>query len=111
MSINSFEEMSMELRLLEQFLNFGVSTILLMPSYPGKYLQETSKGVPLQDVIVSILKAKWDHERTAFSLPPLLNLVIYLHLNLFMRMHIHNYSRVCLHRNHSQELMMNFSPF
>lgn len=33
------------------------------------------KGTPLQEVIVDILKGKWDHERTKFSLPPLMTLV------------------------------------
>lgn len=33
------------------------------------------KGAPLQEVILEILKGKWDHERTKFSLPPLMNLV------------------------------------
>lgn len=32
-------------------------------------------GLPLHEVIGGILKGKWDHERTEFSLPPLMNLV------------------------------------
>lgn len=31
---------------------------------------------PLEEVIVDILKGKWDHERTEFSLPPLMNLLL-----------------------------------
>ncbi|WCJ21736.1 Phosphomevalonate kinase peroxisomal [Euphorbia peplus] len=38
--------------------------------------QDASKGIPLQDVIASILNRKWDHERTTFSLPPLMNLLL-----------------------------------
>lgn len=33
------------------------------------------KGTPLHEVILEILKGKWDHERTKFSLPPLMTLV------------------------------------
>ncbi|GAV84968.1 GHMP_kinases_N domain-containing protein, partial [Cephalotus follicularis] len=36
----------------------------------------TENGLPLQEVIVDILKGKWDHERTKFSLPPLMNLLL-----------------------------------
>lgn len=38
-------------------------------------LQDAVKGQALEEVIGDILKAKWDHERTKFSLPPLMNLV------------------------------------
>lgn len=38
-------------------------------------LQVAMVGAPLQEIILEILKGKWDHERTKFSLPPLLNLV------------------------------------
>ncbi|CAK9321467.1 unnamed protein product [Citrullus colocynthis] len=37
--------------------------------------QAAVKG-PLEEVIVDILKGKWDHERTEFSLPPLMNLLL-----------------------------------
>jgi len=42
---------------------------------PCKMLQDAVKEIPLQEVMASILKGKWDHERTKFSLPPLMNLV------------------------------------
>ncbi|GAV74565.1 GHMP_kinases_N domain-containing protein [Cephalotus follicularis] len=38
--------------------------------------QDARNGLPLQEVIVHILKGKWDHERTKFSLPPLMNLLL-----------------------------------
>ncbi|KAJ4842573.1 hypothetical protein Tsubulata_038310 [Turnera subulata] len=38
--------------------------------------QDVVKGVPLHEVIAGILKAKWDHERTKFSLPPLMSLLL-----------------------------------
>ncbi|XP_048319868.2 phosphomevalonate kinase, peroxisomal isoform X2 [Ziziphus jujuba] len=38
--------------------------------------QVAIKGAPLQEVILEILKGKWDHERTKFSLPPLMNLIL-----------------------------------
>lgn len=50
-------------------------------------LQDSAKGAPLQEVLLEILKGKWDHERTKFCLPPLMTLVrillifaIYLYL-------------------------------
>lgn len=38
--------------------------------------QDAAKGTPLQEVMAAILKGKWDHERTKFSLPPLMNLLL-----------------------------------
>nr|BAF98284.1 5-phosphomevelonate kinase [Hevea brasiliensis] len=38
--------------------------------------QDAGKGIPLQEVISNILKGKWDHERTMFSLPPLMSLLL-----------------------------------
>lgn len=38
-------------------------------------LQGAVKGIPLEDVITDVLKANWDHQRTKFSLPPLMTLV------------------------------------
>ncbi|KAG6788584.1 hypothetical protein POTOM_004655 [Populus tomentosa] len=38
--------------------------------------QDAVKEKPLQEVMASILKGKWDHERTKFSLPPLMNLLL-----------------------------------
>ncbi|EEF42261.1 ATP binding protein, putative [Ricinus communis] len=38
--------------------------------------QDAIKGIPLQEVVAGILKGKWDHERTMFSLPPLMNLLL-----------------------------------
>ncbi|KAK2645431.1 hypothetical protein Ddye_020626 [Dipteronia dyeriana] len=38
--------------------------------------QVAVKGLPLQEVIVDIVKGKWDHERTKFSLPPLMTLLL-----------------------------------
>lgn len=38
--------------------------------------QVAVKGMPLDDVIVDILNGKWDHERTKFSLPPLMSLLL-----------------------------------
>ncbi|KAI9191500.1 hypothetical protein LWI28_009219 [Acer negundo] len=38
--------------------------------------QVAMKGLPLQEVIVDIVKGKWDHERTKFSLPPLMTLLL-----------------------------------
>nr|XP_023913649.1 phosphomevalonate kinase, peroxisomal [Quercus suber] len=38
--------------------------------------QVAAKGLPLQEVIIDILKGKWDHERTKFSLPPLMTLLL-----------------------------------
>lgn len=40
-----------------------------------KFLQVAVTGLPLHEVIGGILKGKWDHERTEFCLPPLMNLV------------------------------------
>nr|CAN70293.1 hypothetical protein VITISV_005973 [Vitis vinifera] len=34
------------------------------------------KGLPIQEVIHDILKGNWDHERTKFSLPPLMTLLL-----------------------------------
>lgn len=38
--------------------------------------QAAKNGIPVQEVIVDILNQKWDHERTKFSLPPLMTLVL-----------------------------------
>ncbi|KAI5656391.1 hypothetical protein M9H77_25184 [Catharanthus roseus] len=38
--------------------------------------QSAVNGLPLEDVIADVLKAKWDHERTKFSLPPLMTLLL-----------------------------------
>lgn len=38
--------------------------------------QDAVKAAPLQEVIDDVLKAKWDHERTKFSLPPLMTLLL-----------------------------------
>ncbi|CAI0418724.1 unnamed protein product [Linum tenue] len=38
--------------------------------------QDAVKGLPLQEVIVDILRGNWDHERTKFSLPPLMTLLL-----------------------------------
>ncbi|KAJ7953388.1 Phosphomevalonate kinase [Quillaja saponaria] len=38
--------------------------------------QVAAKGALLPEVITDILKGKWDHERTDFSLPPLMNLLL-----------------------------------
>lgn len=38
--------------------------------------QVADKSVPLPDVIPEILKGKWDHDTTEFSLPPLMTLLL-----------------------------------
>ncbi|XP_062073459.1 phosphomevalonate kinase, peroxisomal isoform X3 [Humulus lupulus] len=38
--------------------------------------QVAIKGAPLGEVVIEILKGKWDHERTKLSLPPLMNLLL-----------------------------------
>lgn len=38
-------------------------------------LQDAIKGKSLEEVMCDVLNGKWDHERTKFSLPPLMNLV------------------------------------
>ncbi|KVH95774.1 GHMP kinase, C-terminal domain-containing protein [Cynara cardunculus var. scolymus] len=38
--------------------------------------QETVSTTPLEEVIGEVLRGKWDHERTKFSLPPLMNLIL-----------------------------------
>nr|AOV62771.1 phosphomevalonate kinase [Morus alba] len=38
--------------------------------------QDSAKGAPLQEVLLEILKGKWDHERTKFCLPPLMTLLL-----------------------------------
>lgn len=38
--------------------------------------QEAVSSTPLDEVIGEVLKGNWDHERTKFSLPPLMNLVL-----------------------------------
>lgn len=32
-------------------------------------------GTPIEEAICNVLKANWDHERTKFSLPPMMTLV------------------------------------
>ncbi|XP_039069243.1 phosphomevalonate kinase, peroxisomal-like [Hibiscus syriacus] len=38
--------------------------------------QAAVKGMPLEEVIRNILNGKWDHERTEFSVPPLMTLLL-----------------------------------
>ncbi|KAL6985677.1 phosphomevalonate kinase [Sarracenia purpurea var. burkii] len=38
--------------------------------------QDAVKGKELEEVIGDVLKRNWDHERTKFSLPPLMNLLL-----------------------------------
>ncbi|KAF5815639.1 putative phosphomevalonate kinase [Helianthus annuus] len=38
--------------------------------------QNAIRAMPLEDVVADVLKGKWDHERTKFSLPPLMNLLL-----------------------------------
>ncbi|KAL4575097.1 hypothetical protein LXL04_021938 [Taraxacum kok-saghyz] len=38
--------------------------------------QDALRFMPLEEVVGGVLKGKWDHERTKFSLPPLMNLWI-----------------------------------
>lgn len=52
-------------------------------------LQDAVRGKELEEVIGDVLKGKWDHERSKFSLPPLMNLVSTL---LF-------YLKFCVRRN------------
>lgn len=40
-----------------------------------KEVQVAYEGKPLDEVISEVLKGRWDHERTKFSLPPLMTLV------------------------------------
>ncbi|KAI8546979.1 hypothetical protein RHMOL_Rhmol07G0161100 [Rhododendron molle] len=39
-------------------------------------LQDALKGKSLDEVISDVINGKWDHERTKFSLPPLMNLLL-----------------------------------
>ncbi|KAK2990092.1 hypothetical protein RJ640_017763 [Escallonia rubra] len=38
--------------------------------------QDAAGGKPLEEVIGDVLKSNWDHERTKFSLPPLMTLLL-----------------------------------
>ncbi|XP_061358277.1 phosphomevalonate kinase, peroxisomal isoform X2 [Gastrolobium bilobum] len=38
--------------------------------------QDAAKALPIPEVITDILKGKWDHGRTEFSLPPLMTLLL-----------------------------------
>ncbi|CAH1453291.1 unnamed protein product [Lactuca virosa] len=38
--------------------------------------QNVIRALPLEEVVSDVLKGKWDHERTKFSLPPLMNLLL-----------------------------------
>jgi hypothetical protein len=51
-------------------------------------LQVAAKGLPLEEVIVDILKGKWDHERTKFSLPPLMTLVRILKFTIYCNLYV-----------------------
>lgn len=51
-------------------------------------LQVAVKGLPLEEVIVDILKGKWDHERTKFSLPPLMTLVRILKFTISCKLYV-----------------------
>lgn len=62
-----------------------------------KELQGAVEGKPLDEVIIDVLKGKWDHESTEFSLPPLMTLVSILTL-VFSCLYV--YSVVC-HRSHT----------
>ncbi|KAL8503495.1 hypothetical protein ACS0TY_022296 [Phlomoides rotata] len=38
--------------------------------------QDAAQGMPMEEVIGNVLKANWDHERTKFSLPPMMTLLL-----------------------------------
>ncbi|KAD4178551.1 hypothetical protein E3N88_27142 [Mikania micrantha] len=38
--------------------------------------QNAIRAMPLEEVVADVLKGMWDHERTKFSLPPLMNLLL-----------------------------------
>lgn len=38
-------------------------------------MQDAGRGTPIEEAIGNVLKANWDHERTKFSLPPMMTLV------------------------------------
>ncbi|GAB2296058.1 hypothetical protein Dimus_030195 [Dionaea muscipula] len=38
--------------------------------------QVAVNGLPFQEIIVDVLNGKWDHERSSFSLPPLMSLLL-----------------------------------
>ncbi|KAI7746613.1 hypothetical protein M8C21_029417 [Ambrosia artemisiifolia] len=62
---------------LQKLLSRGMDiTILGCNDFYSYRNQEAVSTTPLHEVIGEVLKAKWDHERTKFSLPPLMNLIL-----------------------------------
>ncbi|XP_062076646.1 phosphomevalonate kinase, peroxisomal-like isoform X2 [Humulus lupulus] len=54
---------------------FDVSSVVYGSHRYVRFSPEVAiKGAPLGEVVIEILKGKWDHERTKLSLPPLMNL-------------------------------------
>jgi hypothetical protein len=62
-------------------------------------LQDAAKGTPLQEVMAAILKGKWDHERTKFSLPPLMNLVSFLPYTIDVSIYVYEFMVMLLLEN------------
>ena len=59
---------------LEEVLFMTFSEVLFL-NLPDVELQDAVKGKGFEELIGDVLNGKWDHERTKFSLPPLMNLV------------------------------------
>lgn len=63
-------------------------------------MQAAKNGIPVEEVIVDILNQKWDHERTKFSLPPLMTLVsiriLPLKNDFGRHFYIYRFKKLCL---------------
>lgn len=56
--------------------------------------QSAVQGMSLEEVIGNVLKANWDHERTKFSLPPMMTLVSSIKYMLYDNI---AYSSACIY--------------
>lgn len=63
----------------------------LIGNFLSLWFQVAVMGTPLPEVVLEILKGKWDHERTKFCLPPLMTLVSML-ISLIV---VPNYACTC----------------
>ena len=83
LSVNNVKSFNSEKIILcggvERYCRFCILILLNLPNSSDLLiildLQNAGMATPLTEVIYDVLKAKWDHERTKFSLPPLMTLV------------------------------------
>nr|QEV81810.1 Phosphomevalonate kinase [Prunella vulgaris] len=59
-----------------RFSPLVISSAQCISSIKNPYSKQVDAGLTIEEAIGSVLKANWDHERTKFSLPPMMTLLL-----------------------------------